>query len=64
MCPVRPRDVSRSVLMLGSKTSAPPGAAMHLSDTLVLTRYIRSFPNLCEFAWSLCWLAWLPAWAS
>src|SRR5437867_10253477 len=35
MCPVRPRAVSRSVLMLGSKTSAPPGAAMHLSDTLV-----------------------------
>src|SRR5438876_5850474 len=36
MCPVRPRAVSRSVLMLSSKTSAPPGAAMHLSDTLVL----------------------------
>src|SRR5207244_5284085 len=30
-----PRAVSRSVLMLGSKTSAPPGAVMHLSDTLI-----------------------------
>ena len=43
MCPVRPRAVSRSVLMLGSKTSALHGAAMHLSDTLVFGRYIRSF---------------------
>jgi hypothetical protein len=34
MCPVRPRAVSHSVLMLGSKTSALPGAAVHLSDTL------------------------------
>jgi hypothetical protein len=35
MCPVCPAAVSRSVLMLGSKKSAPPEATMHLSDTLV-----------------------------
>src|SRR6266699_670429 len=35
MCPVRPRAVSRSVLMLGSKICRQAGAAMHLSDTLV-----------------------------
>jgi len=44
VCPVRPRAVSRSVLMLGSKTSAQPGGYGHYlgaPSTEQLSRYFH-----------------------